>query len=577
MKTFYKLSTVFFLFLLITFLIKSAGWAGNSSTYISDEKSANINVDNSTGKHTNVAAELIKDRKSSFAFPEFELLRFEDGNDLQAKSFSSDAVILELDKNLLKSFNELSPRDIKIKIPFGPSNKYMELMLSRIEVFSENYKVNEITRSGNIYHNYKGGLYYTGIIKDDNNSIASLSVFENSVMAIISTGKGNYVLGSAKNGNKYIFYNDINLIEKPKFECKSGDSYNELYRSYKIPSGTPNSSSTTSPVRMYYVCDYQMYLDNGSNINNVGNFVTGAFVHVKTLYLNENINVEISAIDVYNFADPYRSYSTSQTFEILKLFGTNTQDNFNGDLAQLLSSRTPVMGGIAWIKVLCQSYEPSSQSGRYSFCQIENTYSPYPVFSWTVEVMTHEAGHNFGSMHTHACVWPVFPFGGIGAIDSCYDAEGNCFTFTVPNNNGTIMSYCHLNGNINFLNGFGSLPGDTIRLRYNQAVCLDSANFSSEQPVTFGLLQNYPNPFNPGTSIKFALPEGGYVSIKIYDLMGKEVAAFVNNKYYPIGIFSAYFDASHYNLSSGVYFYRIDVNRNAINVFSEIKKMVLVK
>src|SRR4030095_2799 len=237
----------------------------------------------------------------------------------------------------------------------------------------------------------------------------------------------------------------------------------------------------------------------------------------------------------------------------------------------------PLMGGIAWINVLCQSYKPSSQSGRYSFCQIENNYSPYPVFSWTIEVMTHEAGHNFGSMHTHACAWPVFPGGGLGAIDSCVEAEGSCFTVTQPNNNGTIMSYCHLNGNINFVLGFGPLPGDTIRLRYSQALCLDSNNFSSEVPLTFDLLQNYPNPFNPGTNIKFALPEDGYVTIKVYDITGREVTTLLDKKYFNVGIYATYFDAGQYKLSSGVYLYKIDVNNDNNNVFSEIKKMVFIK
>ena len=68
------------------------------------------------------------------------------------------------------------------------------------------------------------------------------------------------------------------------------------------------------------------------------------------------------------------------------------------------------------------------------------------VYKRQVEVMAHETGHNFGSNHTQACVWPSLPGGNIGAIDSCVDAEqGSCFSQTRPNPNGTItVSYTHL-------------------------------------------------------------------------------------------------------------------------------------
>ena len=187
--------------------------------------------------------------------------------------------------------------------------------------------------------------------------------------------------------------------------------------------------------------------------------------------------------------------------------------------------------------------------------------------------MAHETGHNFGSSHTQACVWPTIS----GQIDSCVQSEGGCVVGTRANNNGTIMSYCHLNGAINFLRGFGPLPGDTIRLRYQEALCIDNPINSSEAPLFFKLNQNYPNPFNPSTMIRFALPNDGFVNLKVYDAAGREIASLLNNQYYPVGEFSYNFNASSYNLASGVYFYKLDVNKDNNSVYSEIKKMVLVK
>ncbi|MCX6163849.1 MAG: T9SS type A sorting domain-containing protein, partial [Ignavibacteriae bacterium] len=88
-------------------------------------------------------------------------------------------------------------------------------------------------------------------------------------------------------------------------------------------------------------------------------------------------------------------------------------------------------------------------------------------------------------------------------------------------------------------------------------------------PVKFNLSQNYPNPFNPSTKISYALPDNGYVTLKIYDMLGKEVATLVNeNKN------AGYYDVSFSNtqLSAGVYFYKLNVND-----FTSVKKMVFVK
>jgi hypothetical protein len=92
---------------------------------------------------------------------------------------------------------------------------------------------------------------------------------------------------------------------------------------------------------------------------------------------------------------------------------------------------------------------------------------------------------------------------------------------------------------------------------------------SATMPDNFGLSQNYPNPFNPSTKINFSLPKSGNVEIKVYDVMGKEVAVLVN-EFKSAGTYAVDFDAG--NFSSGIYFYSIKSGD-----FTAIKKMVLVK
>ncbi len=91
----------------------------------------------------------------------------------------------------------------------------------------------------------------------------------------------------------------------------------------------------------------------------------------------------------------------------------------------------------------------------------------------------------------------------------------------------------------------------------------------TEIPKEYSLDQNYPNPFNPVTRIKFALPASGYVSLKLYDILGNEVRV-LDNSYRQAGYYEAEFDGS--NLASGVYFYKLEAKD-----FVSVRKMILVK
>ena len=92
---------------------------------------------------------------------------------------------------------------------------------------------------------------------------------------------------------------------------------------------------------------------------------------------------------------------------------------------------------------------------------------------------------------------------------------------------------------------------------------------NNEIPTKYELSQNYPNPFNPTTTIKYAIPRPGFVSLKVYDVLGKEVANLVNQEM-ATGYYTVDFDGS--NLGSGVYFYRIKSEG-----FVQTKKMLLIK
>ena len=95
------------------------------------------------------------------------------------------------------------------------------------------------------------------------------------------------------------------------------------------------------------------------------------------------------------------------------------------------------------------------------------------------------------------------------------------------------------------------------------------SELEAELPKVHRLYQNYPNPFNPETTIKFELPEDAIVSLKVYDILGKEVATLIDG-FEEAGYHQASLNAT--NLASGLYFYRITAGS-----FTDVKKLVVVK
>lgn len=114
-----------------------------------------------------------------------------------------------------------------------------------------------------------------------------------------------------------------------------------------------------------------------------------------------------------------------------------------------------------------------------------------------------------------------------------------------------------------------SNPADWTFTNPNPCMLSGVSQKIEEVPSDYKLSQNYPNPFNPATSIKFSIPKSGLVTLRVYDILGREVSTLVN-EYKSYGTYIVDFNAS--GLTSGLYFYKIEVNN-----FVEVKKMMLVK
>jgi photosystem II stability/assembly factor-like uncharacterized protein len=175
-------------------------------------------------------------------------------------------------------------------------------------------------------------------------------------------------------------------------------------------------------------------------------------------------------------------------------------------------------------------------------------------------------------------VFNVNDEGGIGLLDSntiytgSYKSTNEGLNWTLYNTKAQSISGVHyINQNTGIIicgNGGGILRttdgGEIISSIYPEP---NSNNF----PDNFLLKQNYPNPFNPSTVIRYQLSVAGFTTLKIFDLLGKEVATLVNEKQ-NAGSYAVDFNSTEFNLPSGIYFYTLNAGE-----FKETRKMILIK
>jgi hypothetical protein len=144
---------------------------------------------------------------------------------------------------------------------------------------------------------------------------------------------------------------------------------------------------------------------------------------------------------------------------------------------------------------------------------------------------------------------------------------------------------------LSMVGGSGNILFDGISIVQNPAgsdsniVYIDGAQYSnpnatgiksnniSSTPDQYNLNQNYPNPFNPSTVISYQIPKSSYVTLRVYDLLGREVASLVN-EYEQAGSYNIKFNTESMkrNLTSGIYFYTLKAGN-----FTSTKKLVLMK
>lgn len=178
----------------------------------------------------------------------------------------------------------------------------------------------------------------------------------------------------------------------------------------------------------------------GNNMANATDWALAQMAGVEAIYtqeLNGQWLLQASYVHIWQTTDPMASF-VNDAGGMLDNFrftweSTASLDAVQRDVTHLMSRRGNTgTGGIAYLDVVCF---PQYAAGFSSYMLSGNEYD-LNNYSWNLNVVGHELGHNFGSNHTHWCGWSE------GPIDNCYEAEGDCTNDPQPQV-GTMMSYCH--------------------------------------------------------------------------------------------------------------------------------------
>lgn len=394
------------------------------------------------------------------------------------------AKILTLDRSKSSQLFK-DGKNYRLQLPTDEAS--LELELKEANVLGPAFKV--VNAGGNSIP-VDIPAFYWGKVVGAEKSFVTLTVSQNEVSGIITSDKFNYTLGKIKDSDLHIIYttNELPIEKSVEDYCKTVEVSTDSLKQHSPQDKKGRKAGTETitgcrAIEIYFETDHQTYLDLGSSIPAVVNYVANLFSNVAQLYANEGVNIVLNSLKVWDTVDPYAGATNASN--VFYLFCDIDFSPTGAHLAHLLSTRK-LGGGLAGMIAGNPVYEGMIERAVFMECSRQSAFAlstslapaleNVPNYSWNVNVVAHELGHNFGLSHTHSCNWPG------GAIDNCGMSanyvEGVC---NVPNqfpeNGGTIMSYCHLHAavGVNFLKGFGEMPGDKLRAEVAAANCLGGA------------------------------------------------------------------------------------------------------
>jgi len=340
------------------------------------------------------------------------------------------------------AFQELRSRkynELSITLPFL-DGKQLQIELESFLPFSGDFKIGRSLPTGK----YEEEAYIPQLLSYrivSPGMRGTLVIMEQYVMGTLQWNGQQYDISAIENGasGRHVLFLLSDAKQPMEFKCNA-DEIRPFRQAAPIGMQPSLQSSSTSCVEVAFDIDFHTFGTFDNECYPAIEWTLAIMAGVNSIYTNDldnTINIQASYIHVWETVDPYDEI-TSNSGAMLDAFRLEWLTNANlmevqRDLVHLLTRRQNTgTGGIAYLDVVCF---PQYAAGFSSYLQTGNTYD-LNNYSWNLNVVGHEMGHNFGSNHTHWCGWSN------GPIDNCYDVEGSCAN-DPQSQVGTMMSYCH--------------------------------------------------------------------------------------------------------------------------------------
>lgn len=299
--------------------------------------------------------------------------------------------------------------------------------------------------------------WFAGRVLGDADSLVVLAVGKNVRGLIVSGGR---ISAIAPDGDPYQETPaDRTLVRTVSAASDAPDALRSFTcgtESLPRPPGMPQTASLPSTALtsvMYYAgiaveTDYELFAKFGTTAK-LSKYVGDLFAAATFVYQRDVlVTLQVNYLSIWTTSsDPWTGTSSSAALSEFVNYWSTNRTAVPRVVAHMLAGRS-LGGGIAYLNQLC-GFVGYGVSGQLSGASPSNYTTTY----WDFLVVTHELGHNFGSVHTHCYSPPV---------DQCYAGEGGCYSgpTSVPPEKGTIMSYCHLLGGYGAIKMFLGVPGE---------------------------------------------------------------------------------------------------------------------
>ncbi len=358
-------------------------------------------------------------------------------------SVPSDAPVFTVDRNVHAMLRQSVPIGGVTTLQFVLVNgQSVTLDLERFEVFTPDAQLRIMSDVGPENIARPSSLLLKGSVREYPGSHVVLAVYPTCAFGRIETGRETYHLAQLPSKH-YALSNQVhpetvvcivlphNAVHPPEpWICSATDPVS-IRRVQQPGKKTSSVQASLKQILVALEGDTPYYQDHGNSATAATEYAEAVIAAVSEIYVRElGAAIKINSWTLWTTTDPYPGTTSSSLLTQFRSYWRNNHRNVNRTVAHLFSGINNI-GGVAYLDGLCNTSEGYGVSGLNS-----NVTYPRTTYAWDTDVAAHELGHNVGSPHTHSCTWTP-------AIDSCYTAEGSCFTGTKPVK-GTIMSYCHL-------------------------------------------------------------------------------------------------------------------------------------